>query len=277
MALTGPRQLEVFPMDASANDGRRKQGGEATSAVIRSAIVGGNDQIFPSILDLHVPVGSVVADVTFGRGVFWKAVDRSRYRVLGSDLALEERVRARFPDLDLTTEVNFSDLPYEAGTIDALVLDPPYMEGFYRPTADTRAGQGTHASFQQAYSSGTEVSPESAPARGRLAWQDRVVDAYLEGASEAHRVLRDDGVMIVKCQDAVSANLQRLAHVEIITACEELGFYCKDLFVVVRPAKPSVSRIKTQVHARKNHSYFLVFVKPRRNSPVSSCRACRRN
>lgn len=258
-----------------ARDGRRKQGGEATSSVIKSALVGGNDQMFPLILDLHVPDGALVADVTFGRGVFWKAVDRSRYRVLGSDLALDEPIRSRFPDLKLKTGVSFSELPYADGSIDALVLDPPYMEGFYRPTADTRAGQGTHSSFQQAYSSGTEVAPDSAPAKGRLAWQDRVVDAYVEAVHEAHRVLRVAGVMVVKCQDAVSANLQRLAHVEIITACENIGFYCKDLFVVVRPANPGVSRIKTQVHARKNHSYFLVFVKSRSGSPVSSCRSCR--
>ncbi len=35
----------------------------------------------------------------------------------------------------------------------------------------------------------------------------------------------------------------------------------EDLFVVVRKNKPGVSRILRQVHARKNHSYFLVFRK----------------
>ena len=29
-------------------------------------------------------------------------------------------------------------LPYAAGAIDALVLDPPYMEGLLRPKAETR-------------------------------------------------------------------------------------------------------------------------------------------
>ena len=48
-------------------------------------------------------------------------------------------------------------------------------------------------------------------------------------------------------------------HVELITHFEARGFYTKDLFVVVRTNKPSMSRVLTQVHARKNHSYFLVF------------------
>jgi hypothetical protein len=49
--------------------------------------------------------------------------------------------------------------------------------------------------------------------------------------------------------------------IEIINEYEAMGFYTKDLFVVVRPNKPAVSRLIKQEHARKNHSYFLVFVK----------------
>ena len=75
------------------------------------------------------------------------------------------------------------------------------------------------------------------------------------------QVLKDNGVLIVKCQDEVSANKQWLTHVEIINFCESLGFYTKDLFVVVRSNKAGVSRVKKQIHARKNHSYFLVFIK----------------
>jgi hypothetical protein len=33
------------------------------------------------------------------------------------------------------------------------------------------------------------------------------------------------------------------------------------LFVLVRNNRPGVSRMKKQIHARKNHLYFLVFVK----------------
>ena len=80
-------------------------------------------------------------------------------------------------------------------------------------------------------------------------------------ATEARRVLKPNGVLIVKCQDEVSANRQRLTHVEIINRYEANGFYTKDLFVVVRRNRPAVSRLKKQAHARKNHSYFLVFVK----------------
>ena len=92
-------------------------------------------------------------------------------------------------------------------------------------------------------------------------WHDAVIDLYARAGREANRVLRPGGVFIVKCQDEVSANTQRLTHVELITGYESLGFYTKDLFVLVRANSPAVSRLKTQVHARKNHSYFLVFEK----------------
>ena len=98
----------------------------------------------------------------------------------------------------------------------------------------------------------------------RLKWHAAVTDLYREAGREAYRVLRDNGILIVKCQDEVSANKQWLTHVEIINDYEELGFYTKDLFVVVRSNKPSVTRLKKQVHARKNHSYFLIFLKTMR-------------
>ena len=73
--------------------------------------------------------------------------------------------------------------------------------------------------------------------------------------------MRKRGILIVKCQDEVSAGKQRLTHVEIINEYERKGFVVKDLFVVVRKNSASVSRIVRQLHARKNHSYFLVFIK----------------
>ena len=36
----------------------------------------------------------------------------------------------------------------------------------------------------------------------------------------------------------------------------------EDLFVLMQNGRPGVSRMLRQAHARKNHSYFLVFIKP---------------
>lgn len=219
---------------------RRSPRGEATADLVVSARVGNNADLFASLMRLHVPAGSRVADVTYGRGVFWKSIATGTYELLATDIA---------------TGIDCRALPYTDASIDAVVLDAPYMEGLLRDNADHLAGSGSHGAFRSAYSDGK-------PTTGTAKWHAAVVDLYMHAGIEARRVLRPGGLLIVKCQGEVSSNCQRLTHVEIIAGYEALGFYCKDLFVLVRSNAPGASRVVTQVHARKNHSYFLVFELP---------------
>nr|MVB91064.1 hypothetical protein [Vibrio cholerae] len=43
---------------------KRTQGGISTSNLVMSAYTDGNENVFPHVLNLHVPKGSKVADVT---------------------------------------------------------------------------------------------------------------------------------------------------------------------------------------------------------------------
>ena len=221
---------------------KRTVTGTSTTDLVFSAFVGGNEHIFPQILELYVPEGSEIADVTYGKGVFWKKVDRSKYHLHCSDIQ---------------TGIDCRNLPYEDNSMDCVVLDPPYMEGFYRRNTDHLAGSGSFSSFREHYAESRAYEQ----IEGQPKYHDAVVDLYFRAGDEARRVLKQNGVLIVKTQDEVSANKQHLTHVEIINQYEKIGFYTKDLFVVVRQNKPNVSTLKKQVHARKNHSYFLIFVK----------------
>lgn len=235
---------------------KRVQGGIATTDVICSAYIDNNDEVFKDIMAMYVPKGSIVADVTFGQGVFWNKVNIQDYTILPSDLFLKPSVLSKFKELNPKDGIDCRCLPYTDSYLDALVLDPPYMESFYRRNKEQIGGVGTHDSFRQAYSSGYCLESTST-----AKYHDAVTEIYVQAGLEGLRVLKDNGIFIVKCQDEVSANKQRLTHVEIITAFEQLGFYAEDIFVVVRTNKPVVSRVKNQTHARKNHSYFLVFRK----------------
>lgn len=227
---------------------RKSPQGISTTNLIVSAYVADNSEVFVKILQLHVAPGSKVADVTYGKGVFWRDIPRSKYRVLGTDVQ---------------TGTDCCALPYRDGSIDCVVLDPPYMEGLYRRAKSHLAGSGNFKPFREYYSNGQHTN-------GGPKYHEAVLDMYFRAGKEAYRVLRPEGVFIVKCQDEVSANTQRLTHVEIINEYGGMGFYAKDLFVVVRQNKPAVSRIVGQVHARKNHSYFLVFVKTKNRRSLSA-------
>ncbi len=212
---------------------RKSPGGISTNDLIMSAHVGTNDQVFPYILSLYVAPGSTVADVTYGKGVFWKKVPEDVYDLLLTDLSMG---------------VDCCDLPYEDSSIDCVVFDPPYM---HTPGGTAHVN---HQNFEGYYGNNQATSSKK--------YHEAVIDLYFTASREARRVLKDGAIYIVKCQDEVCANRQRLTHIEIINELEANGFVAEDLFIVVRTSKPGMSRILKQAHARKNHSYFLVFLKP---------------
>lgn len=94
---------------------KRVQGGTTPSNVVMSAAVDDNSMIFPDILSLHVETGSTVADITYGKGVFWRRVPEGQYKVLGTDLK---------------TGTRWDELPHEKQSVDAVIFDPPYVDSF---------------------------------------------------------------------------------------------------------------------------------------------------
>jgi len=213
---------------------RKTPAGVATNELIFSAYQGANDDLFPLVLSLYVAPGSTVADVTYGKGVFWKRVPRDQYQLLATDL---------------TTGIDCRHLPYQDQTIDCVVFDPPYM---HTPGGTAHVN---HQNYEGYYRN------NGASNGSTKKYHEAVLDLYFKAAEEAYRVLRNEGIYIVKCADEVCANQQRLTHVELISKLTQDGFIIEDLFVLVRNNRPGVSRMLRQAHARKNHSYFLVFRK----------------
>ena len=97
---------------------RRVQGGVTTSEVVLSAYVDNNDVVFKDILELYVPAGSRIADVTFGQGVFWNKVEMDKYRIVASDLYLKKEIIDQFPDIEISDNIDCKNLPYRVGSFD---------------------------------------------------------------------------------------------------------------------------------------------------------------
>ena len=213
---------------------RKSPDGVATNELVFSAHVADNSDLFPQVVSLYVPTGSTVADVTYGKGIFWKRLDKSQYHILPSDLK---------------TGIDCRNLPYSNESVDCVVLDPPYM---HTPGGTAHVSHQNYEDYYRNNQTGNGTTKK---------YHEAVLDLYFKAGAEAWRALRKGGIFIVKCQDEVCACKQRLTHVELIQHFVPKKFIVEDLFILVRRNKPGVSRMLRQRHARKNHSYFLVFRK----------------
>lgn len=73
--------------------------------------IGDNSGLIAKVADFYFQDGDSIADVTYGKGVFWRNVDESKYEIIGSDLK---------------DGIDFRCLPYGDNTFCHGVLDPPY-------------------------------------------------------------------------------------------------------------------------------------------------------
>ena len=186
---------------------------------ILTSITGNNADLLPHCLNLYAEKGMTIADVTYGKGVFWRNVEFNHYHVLKSDLQ---------------DGIDFRSLPYADESIDLLVLDPPYMHG----------GATVKKSINDCY-------------KNRNTSHESVIRLYAGGILEAARVLKKRGRIFVKCQDEIESGKQRWSHIEIMSMMESFGFALLDLFVLQQNSTPAM-REKYQKTARKNHSFMIV-------------------
>lgn len=84
---------------------------------------------------------------------------------------------------------------------------------------------------------------------------------FKQSLKEFYRILKKNGILIFKCQDKVSSGKQYLSHIFIVNEAIEIGFYPKDLFILLARNRIVADWQKNQKNARKFHSYFIVFQK----------------
>lgn len=200
---------------------------------VLTAKQGDNSDLFPDILALYVLEGSHVLDMTYGKGVFWKDIDKSKYTLALNDIK---------EGLGNMTE-DFRCMSFDNEVFDAVILDPPYMH--------SSKYKSIKKSIDAGYRNNTSDGAGS---------MESVHSLYTNGIKEARRLLKNKGIFIVKCMDQIESGKQKRAHIWIWQNALDAGFVDEDLFVLVSLAQPAL-RWKHQLHARKNHSYFLVFRK----------------
>lgn len=85
---------------------------------------------------------------------------------------------------------------------------------------------------------------------------------YIDSMKDFYRILKDDGILIFKCQDKISSGKQYMSHCFIYNEAIKIGYYPKDLFVLLAKNRLVADwQARNQKNARKFHSYFWVFQK----------------
>lgn len=197
---------------------------------IEAVVYGNNADLISEVVSLYAADDSKVADLTYGKGVFWRKTPH--LDVTGSDIiTVPER------------PYDFRDTPYQDGSFDIAVLDPPYIHSPGKHQTDSR--------YQNA-----------ATTKGML-WADLRRELYIPGMREAMRIVKPQGGQIwVKCKDQVQSGMHRWCHAELLHDALELGLYPRDLFILMAKSRTSNNRWSVQHHARKPHSFLWVFQRP---------------
>lgn len=190
------------------------------------------EEIIKDIIKLYLPEG-IECDTTYSKGVFYKNIEEPKLKF---DLV---------PQKEGVIQADCRNLPLKDNSINSIMFDPPFLisgKGF----TNTKEGSCIISKRFSAFES----------------WQE-LKNLYKNSLIEFNRILKDKGILIFKCQDTISSGKQHLSHIFVINEAIKLGFYPKDLFILMAKSKITSfgGRWKTQKHAMKYHSYFIVFQK----------------
>lgn len=191
-------------------------------------------EIINWILDLHVPSHHVDCDPTYSKGNFYNntGIEQPQYK---------------FDILPQTDGVEYGDsrnLPLMDRSINCMMFDPPFLATTGKSLKTDNDSNKINKRF------------------GVYPSEKELHRFYINSMKEAYRILKDDGILIFKCQDKVSSGKQYMSHVFVMNEAVKIGFYPKDLFILLAKNRLVANwQLNNQKNARKFHSYFWIFQK----------------
>ena len=185
---------------------------------VYTSVCGNNTDLMKQVASKYLKPGYRIADVTYGKGVFWKKINTTDYDLCPSDLITCPKA-----------PFDFRSLPYPSGSFDAVVLDPPYMhhpgkvcfEANYRNSETTKGLD--HAG---------------------------IIGLYEDGMRECVRILKPGGLLLVKCKDEIESGRQRVSHFEVLEIALRLGMVAQDLFILTHSATRGFSGNSRNTHVK---------------------------
>lgn len=182
-------------------------------------------ELLRGALELYNNGHPVDVDPCYSKGHVWRGLQGPVWK---GDLV---------PSSDEVNNCDCRHLPFGDSSVGSVFFDPPFL-----PVGATK--KGIMASRFTGFSTLQEL-----------------YDMYEASLQEFKRILKKGGILIWKCQDIVNHDKQRMFHVWIINEAVKNGFEVLDLFILVRQQRLTSSKWIHQVHARKNHCYYIVLKK----------------
>ena len=190
------------------------------------------DEIIQNIIKLYNDGNTFQVDPCYSKGNFYKNIERPEFCF---DIQ---------PQFDFVKKCDCRHLPFGEETIESIIFDPPFL---------ATTGKSIHEDANNNYiNKRFGVYPS----------EKELFLMYKDAVAEFSRILVNDGLLVIKCQDKISSSTQYVSHFALIDYCQQNGLYCEDIFILLAKSRLVADwQVKNQKHSRKFHSYFLVFKK----------------
>ena len=183
-------------------------------------------ELLQALIDVHLKGNDIELDPMYFKGNFYKnGINKPKY------------ISDKNPQNESIKQMDFEFSTYFAESYENLILDPPFMIS-NRPSQKNYYSSKTHTFYESLY---------------------KLKQSYFNLIKEAYRILEKKGVLIFKCQDFTDSKTI-FTHTIVQEIAERVGFYAKDLAILVKPNKVYNGNL-TQRHLRKIHTYFWIFIK----------------
>ncbi len=192
--------------------------------VIRSVATNQND-ILHNILTLYIKDNTFECDLTYSTGVFYQRLRQPKYKY------------DKFPLFADVMPLGHADsLP--DGIMNSIVFDLPFI---VRPSSNKAL------MVDKRFTAFRSV--------------DELVNTNREMLRLSYRLLKKGGYLVIKTQDTNYTGRQIWTSFMVQQFASEIGFTLEDVFILLANHAIVGKTLIQQRHARKYHSYFMVFRK----------------
>lgn len=212
-------------------------------------------EILYNIMKLYNNSEPFDCDMTYSKGNFYGnfKINKNDNEIVEFEIPSPKYKFDVYPQTEDTIKIEpLKPLPLEDGSIGSMVYDPPFVIAPKECKSMKDPKKGSNL-IQKRFSSFYPLT--------------ELFETYYFHLTEFKRVLKNDGIVVFKCQDTISARKQICTPSFVWFLCECLGLTVIDKFVLNSKNRLISGKHTKQEHSRRYESYFLVIKNTVKNKP----------